>query len=163
MQLDCTSITNVTKLHAEFLRCWNVLHFPFSFSFWFSVVHFSLFWSVMYLLRCFPFLWQCQLTPLNLPLLLSEYLDVLFEAFLSIIHHFQHQRLTLVRVKFAANKPFPSLLVDVCWDERNGIMKWASKTALALSKYSRWETEITALHLLFCCSGVFGCGVQSPV
>lgn len=119
LQLDFTSVTNVTKLHAEFLRFWNALYFPFSFSFWFSVDHFSLFWSVMYLLRCFPFLWQCQLTPLNLPLLLSECLDVLFEASLSIIYHCQHQRLTLVRVKFAANKPFSLSRCALRWKKWN--------------------------------------------
>lgn len=129
LKLECTSITNVTKLHAEFLRFWNAFYFPLFLSVWFSVGHFSLFWSVMYLLRCFPFLWQCQLTPLNLPLLLSKCLDVPFEAFLSISHHFQHQRLTSVRGKFAANKPCPASRCVFRWKKWNYEMNLKSSTS----------------------------------
>lgn len=126
LKLECTSITNVTKLHAEFLRFWNAFYFPFFLSVWFSVGHFSLFWSVMYLLRCFPFLWQCQLTPLNLPLLLSKCLDVPFEAFCPLATIFSIRDWPLWEESLLPISP--ALLVDVCLDERNEqwfrIMKW---------------------------------------
>lgn len=125
LQLDCTSITNVTKLQAEFLNFWNAFYFPFSSSFWFSLGCFSLFWSVMYLLRCFPFLQQCQLTLLNLPLLLSKCLDVPLKpptplSTIFSIRDWPRWEGSLLLIS-------PALLVDVCLDERNKIMKWTWK------------------------------------
>lgn len=127
LQLDCTSITNVTKLPAEFLKFWNAFYFPFSF-------------SVLIFCRSLPSLLICDIFAQVFPIFTAVSINSLkfapvalkmswcpFEASHYIIHHFQHQRLTSVRGKFAANKPCPASRCVFRWK------KWNYKTNLESS------------------------------